>query len=117
MGPDEGVAQPTIYERGMASYYAKSFSGQLTANGDTYDPNEMTAAHKSLPLGSQVRVTNTDNGRSVKVEINDRGPYAAGRVIDLSRRAADKLDMHHLGVVPVKIEVLSDSDNDDAVQD
>ncbi|MEH2236225.1 septal ring lytic transglycosylase RlpA family protein [Nostoc sp.] len=92
--------------RGMASYYGYDGSGNCTASGQRFNPEGMTAAHRSLPFGTQVRVTNTRNGRSVVVRINDRGPYVRGRVIDLSAGAARILGMMGSGVAPVHIEVL-----------
>ncbi|MEH1825389.1 septal ring lytic transglycosylase RlpA family protein [Nostoc sp.] len=92
--------------RGMASYYGYDGSGNRTASGQRFNPEEMTAAHRSLPFGTQVRVTNTNNGRSVVVRINDRGPFIRGRVIDLSAGAARILGMMGSGVAPVHIEVL-----------
>ncbi len=92
--------------KGMASWYGYDGSGSQTAGGERYNPEGMTAAHRSLPLGTRVRVTNTHNGRSVVVRINDRGPYARGRVIDLSAAAARILGMMGSGVAPVRIDVL-----------
>ena len=91
---------------GLASYYADRYQGHKTANGETFDTAKFTAAHKTLPFGTRVRVTNLDNGKSVEVRINDRGPFVAGRVIDLSPVAARKLDMLRAGVVRVKLDVL-----------
>ncbi len=91
---------------GDASWYGPGFDGSMTANGETYDQNALTAAHPSLAFGTKVKVTNINNGRSVIVTINDRGPYAEGRVIDLSAAAAQSLDMIHSGVAPVEITVL-----------
>lgn len=90
----------------MASYYADRFSGRLTANGERYDPNAYTAAHRTLPFGSIVRVVHEKSGDWVLVRINDRGPYAKGRVIDLSRQAAKRLSMIRDGVVRVRVELL-----------
>jgi rare lipoprotein A len=92
------------YETGMASYYARKFNGRVTANGERYDPGKMTAAHPTLPFGTFVRVTNLANAKKVTVRVNDRGPFIKGRVIDLSRAAAEKIDMLEAGVVKVKIE-------------
>ncbi len=94
--------------RGEASYYADDFAGETTANGETFDPDDMTAAHPSLPFGTVVRVTRvgTEERRSVEVRINDRGPYADDRIIDLSKAAAEELAMIQEGVVTVKIEIL-----------
>jgi len=91
---------------GKASYYGSEFDGRSTANGETFSNKEYTAAHKSLPFGSLVKVTNLANNKTVIVRINDRGPYVAGRVIDLSRKAAEDLDMIRAGVIDVKIELL-----------
>ena len=95
-------------EEGIASWYGPGFHGKRTANGEIYDMHAMTAAHKILPLGSIVRVTNKANGRSLVLRINDRGPFAGDRVIDLSRAAADKLDIIGKGTAPVRITALSD---------
>lgn len=94
---------------GKASYYAHRFHGRTTANGERYNMHAMTAAHKKLPFNSKVRVTNRNNGRSVTLRINDRGPYAKGRIIDVSLAAAKQLGMMKKGVVPVKVEVLKKS--------
>ena len=90
-------------ETGMASYYSESYNGKKTANGEIYRSSDYTAAHKTLPFGTKVKVTNLNNGKSVKVRVNDRGPFIAGRIIDLTRTAAQKLDMVTAGVVKVKI--------------
>lgn len=89
--------------RGLASYY---WQPQRVAAGGWFNPNALTAAHKSLPFGTRVRVTNLRNGRSVVVRINDRGPYIRGRIIDLSRRAAGVVGMRNSGVVPVRVDIL-----------
>ena len=94
-------------EKGRASWYGKKFHGRRTANGETYDMFKMTAAHKTLPLPSYVRVTNRGNGRTVVVRINDRGPFHPGRIIDLSYAAAARLDLLHHGSAEVEIEALS----------
>lgn len=91
---------------GKASWYGPGFHGRLTANGERYNQNAMTAAHKHLRFGTRVRVTNLNNGRSVVVRINDRGPFVKGRVIDLSAAAARSLNMMHSGVVPVTVKIL-----------
>lgn len=99
---------PEGMERGEATYYGNSLAGYLTANGDRYDPGQLTAAHKHLPFGSVVRVTREDTGASVIVRINDRGPFgSASRIIDVSYSAAQALDMIRAGVVPVRLEVLT----------
>lgn len=94
------------YQSGMASWYGGNFHGRKTANGETYNMNALTAAHKTLPFGTRVRVTNTRNGDTVVVRINDRGPFVGGRVIDLSRAAASQIGLTASGVAPVKITVL-----------
>ena len=94
-------------ETGMASWYGKKFHGRLTANGERYNMDALTAAHPKLPFGTVVRVTSLDNGRSVVVRINDRGPFKKGRIIDLSRAAARKLHMIKRGVVKVRLEAKS----------
>ncbi len=94
------------HETGMASYYANRFAGRRTASGETYDPAEMTAAHRTLPFGTRVRVTNLVNERTVDVRINDRGPFRRGRVIDLSRRAAGELGFLSRGLTRVRVEIL-----------
>jgi rare lipoprotein A len=91
---------------GLASYYADKYQGRKTASGERFDTARLTAAHRTLPFGTRVRVTNVDNGKSVVVRVNDRGPFVAGRVIDLSPAAAKQLDMMRSGVVRVKLEVL-----------
>lgn len=89
---------------GNASYYAHRFHGRLTANGERFNMHELTAAHKSLPFGSMVRVTNLANGKKVLVRINDRGPYIKGRIIDLSLEAAKEIGLLKKGVTNVRIE-------------
>lgn len=91
---------------GNASWYGGQFHGRTTANGEQFDMNGLTAAHRSLPFGSRVRVTNEATEDSVVVRINDRGPYAGSRIIDLSRAAAKKVRLIGPGVAPVKLEVL-----------
>lgn len=91
---------------GVASYYGKRFHGRRTANGERFNMNAMTAAHRSLPFGTKVKVTNPRNGRSVTVRINDRGPFHGGRNIDLSRAAAARIGMVNSGVAKVTMEVL-----------
>ncbi|MFO1154275.1 MAG: septal ring lytic transglycosylase RlpA family protein [Rhodospirillales bacterium] len=92
-------------EEGVASWYGPGFHGKATANGETYDQNDMTAAHRTLPLPSIVRVTNLENGRSIKLRVNDRGPFAQSRIIDLSRRAAQLLGIYNAGTAPVRVEI------------
>ncbi len=93
-------------EKGNASYYADKFQGRKMANGQPYRKGKLTAAHKKIPLGTRVKVTNLKTHRSVKVKITDRGPHGRNRMIDLSRAAARKVGMIEAGVVPVKIKVL-----------
>jgi len=94
-------------EKGMASYYHDRFNGRRTASGEIYNKRVRSAAHKSLPLGTKVRVTKVKSGKSIVVRINDRGPFAKGRIIDLSRRAARDLGIINSGVAKVEVEVLS----------
>jgi rare lipoprotein A len=94
-------------EEGVASWYGPDFHGGRTATGETYDMNAMTGAHPTLPLPTWVRVTNLDNGRSVVVRLNDRGPFAKDRVIDLSRAAAEQLDMVRKGTARVEVRSLA----------
>lgn len=96
----------TYRESGIASWYGPGFHGKLTANGEVYDQMALTAAHRTLPMPSLVRVTNLDNGRSIKVRINDRGPFKNGRIIDLSYRAAQLLDFVQAGTAKIKVEIL-----------
>ncbi len=93
-------------QEGEASYYAHKYHGRTTANGEIYDETKMTAAHKTLPFGTRVRVTNLANGKKVVVRINDRGPFIKGRIIDLSYKAAGDLDYISRGVVKVRVEIL-----------
>lgn len=102
--PNSGNA--LAVEQGDASYYGDQFVGRSTANGETYSHTEMTAAHRTFPFGTIARVINTRNGRETVVRINDRGPHKASRIIDLSRRAAEELDMIRDGTAPVRVEVL-----------
>ncbi len=91
---------------GIASYYAEEFHGRTTANGETYDMNALTAAHRTLPFNSKVRVTNRENGKSVVVRINDRGPFKGDRIIDLSLAAAKAIGLIAHGTAPVSLDVL-----------
>jgi rare lipoprotein A len=97
------LACRTVSETGKASYYADKYDGRKTSNGEVFRQRKLTAAHKTLPFGTKVRVTNVNTGKSVKVRINDRGPFIEGRIIDLSKRAAKKIDLTQSGVAPVKI--------------
>jgi rare lipoprotein A len=94
-------------QNGIASYYHDSLNGNKTASGEIYDKRTLSAAHKTLPLGTRVRVTKLSNGKSIVLKINDRGPFVKGRIIDLSRRAARELGMIQSGLARVKVEVLS----------
>jgi rare lipoprotein A len=96
--------QPIVEQVGEASFYGSGFHGKKTATGEKFDQNDRTAAHPTLPMGTKATVTNLENGKSVDVKINDRGPYVKGRDIDLSKGAAKKLGMTKDGVAPVKIE-------------
>jgi len=102
--------QPDYDETGIASWYGPTFYGKPTANGEMYDGNKLTAAHKTLPLPVNVRVTNLDNGKSLVVRVNDRGPFARGRIIDLSKRAAELLDVVQTGTARVRITYLTRAD-------
>jgi len=93
-------------ESGEASYYAMKYQGRQTASGELFDQKKMTAAHKRLPFGSKVKVTNVANGKSVVVKVNDRGPFVSGRIIDLSKSAFQRIGNTNLGVIEVEIEVL-----------
>lgn len=104
--PGNVNAQDLISQEGVAAYYSNVFQGRRTASGDRYDKNALTAAHNSYAFGTQLRVTNLANGKSVVVRVNDRGPSTPGRIIDLSRRAADELGYLREGLTEVRLEVL-----------
>lgn len=93
-------------EYGQASWYGKPYHGRQTASGEKYNMNDLTAAHRTLPFGTKVKVTRLDNGRSVVVRINDRGPFVRNRVIDLSRKSAQKIDMINDGIADVRVEII-----------
>ncbi len=99
------TANPAV-QLGRASWYGPRFHGRRTANGERFNKFHLTAAHRTLPFGTRVRVTNLQNGRNVVVRINDRGPYIQGRIIDLSYAAARQLGMHRQGITQVKVEIL-----------
>jgi rare lipoprotein A len=99
--------QPSFTQTGLASWYGAAHQGHKTASGERFDQAVMTAAHMTLPLGTLVRVTSVDTGKSVKVRINDRGPHAHGRIIDLSAEAAAELNLRQDGDGPVKLEVFA----------
>jgi len=98
------LGKSTILGEGMASFYGAELAGNKTANGERFNPAAMTAAHRTLPMGTRLRVTNKSNGKSVVVRINDRGPFAKSRIIDLSRGAAEKISMVRSGTARVTIE-------------
>ena len=110
LGPDDGVpgdeSPRTIYQRGGASWYGIGFHMRKTANGERFDMSSMTAAHRTLPFNTVVCVRSLVNGREVLVRINDRGPFSSGRIIDLSRAAADALDMVSTGIKQVALHVV-----------
>lgn len=93
-----------VTEKGIASFYSEKYNGRATASGEIFRDNKMTAAHKTLPFGTKVKVTNLANGKKIKVRINDRGPFVAGRIIDLSKKAAEKLDMINAGISQVMLK-------------
>jgi rare lipoprotein A len=99
--------QETVIGRGSASYYAARFHGRRTASGETFDNRDMTAAHRSLPFGTRVRVTNPATGASVVVRINDRGPFTRGRMIDVSRAAAEELGLIARGHAEVELALIA----------
>jgi rare lipoprotein A len=105
------TAAATLFQTGRVSFYADKFHGRLTASGAPYDAQEMTMAHRTLPIGTKVMITNTANQRSVVVTVNDRGPFTGGRVADLSRAAAEKLNMIRAGIAEATLHVLPNSGN------
>ena len=108
-------AVPEYRQVGIASWYGGRHQGRLTASGEVFDENKLTAAHRTLPLVTWARVTNLENGRSIAVRVNDRGPYIDGRVIDLSTRAAQELGMTVQGLARVEIEVLPEQTASSAI--
>lgn len=104
-GPTVVISEGSIFE-GIASFYGQEFAGRITASGEIFNPNLLTAAHRTLPLDTSVRVINLENARSVIVKITDRGPYVRNRIIDLSSRAAEKLGITKRGLARVQVEVL-----------
>jgi rare lipoprotein A len=107
--PEVVVRHHHLYEFGVASWYGKFFQGKTTASGVPYDENQLTCAHRTLPLGSVLRVTNLRNQRSVVVTVNDRGPVPEDRIIDLSHAAAQALGFSERGLAPVKVELIGPS--------
>ncbi|MEX6688723.1 septal ring lytic transglycosylase RlpA family protein [Danxiaibacter flavus] len=93
-----------VTESGVASFYSDNLEGRKTASGETFHQSDYVAAHKTLPFGTKVKVKNLSNGKTVKVRINDRGPYVKGRIIDLSKIAAKKIDMENKGITKVTIQ-------------
>ena len=106
--PAKAEPWPLSVQEGLASYYGREFHGRKTANGETFDMEAMTAAHRTLPFGTVVRVTNLRNNQSVTIKINDRGPFVEGRLIDLSQGAARKIGID--GVEPVRLEIIQQPD-------
>jgi len=106
--PAPSAPQETVLGRGSASYYAAKFDGRPTASGERFDNDAMTAAHRTLPFGSLVRVTNVSTGQSVIVRINDRGPFTRGRTIDVSRAAAEELGLVARGHATVELALIAD---------
>ncbi|KPP96154.1 MAG: lytic transglycosylase RlpA [Bacteroidetes bacterium HLUCCA01] len=100
------ASRGSVIDSGMASWYGPGFHGKTTANGETYDQNAMTAAHRTLPFNTVVRVINVENGKAVTVRINDRGPYVDNRVIDLSYAAAREIDMVDAGLARVRLQLV-----------
>jgi rare lipoprotein A len=100
------VGQRGYTEEGKASYYSNKLHGRKMANGDKYSRHKLTAAHRTLPFGTKVKVTNLQTNKSVKVKITDRGPFVQGRVVDLSEAAAKRLDYISAGIVPVRVKVV-----------
>ncbi|MBD3263817.1 MAG: septal ring lytic transglycosylase RlpA family protein [Candidatus Omnitrophica bacterium] len=97
----------SIYpQRGIASWYGKDLKGKKTASGEPFDPEKLTAAHKRLPFGTKVKVTNLNNDKSVVVIVTDRGPFVRGRIIDLSKGAAKEINMLRDGIAPVEIDLI-----------
>ena len=102
--PSSGKVLLTL--EGVASYYADDFHGKMTSNGETFNMNDLTAAHRTFPFGTRIRVTNLNNGKIVVVRVNDRGPYVEGRLIDLSLAAAKQIDLLQTGTARVRLEVI-----------
>lgn len=101
-----GCAGSKFTEEGKASYYSNKLAGRKMANGEKYNPKKLTAAHKTLPFGTRIKVTNLETKKSVKVKVTDRGPFSPGRILDLSYSAADKLNIVKAGVAPVRLKVV-----------
>ncbi len=103
------AGEGTFHSEGRASYYGRELAGNPTASGDRFDPSDLTAAHRTLPFGTRVRVTNQRNGESVVVRVNDRGPFHGNRIIDVSRAAADEIGMTGRGTATVTLDVLPEA--------
>ena len=114
-GPSSKQITPKPYQIGRASWYGKQFHGRSTASGEPYDMFQFTAAHRQLPLGTWVRVTNLRNGRSITVRVNDRGPYVGNRIIDLSYGAAQILELRARGTEKVRLDVVNGEEVADAM--
>ena len=104
--PTPGASRPGWTQTGIASWYGEPFHGRTTASGEEYDMNQLTCAHRTLPFGTRIRVQNLENGRSVTLRVTDRGPFVEGRIVDVSRRAAQELEMIGAGLARVRITVL-----------
>jgi rare lipoprotein A len=111
--PDPLRAHVGATQHGRVSWYGPGFAGRPTASGERFDPRALTMAHRTLPLGTRVRVENPENSRSVVVRVNDRGPYTGGRVADLSRAAAERIGMTEEGVIDARLRVVSTPPRDD----
>ena len=107
----EAIRNHPEVQIGIASYYGKKFHRKLTANGQRFNMYKVSAAHKTLPLGTRVKVTNLNNGKSIRLTINDRGPFKKGRILDLSYKAAQKLGFVNDGTTKVRIDVIKLGDN------
>ena len=112
---ERDVVQASDDQVGLASWYGNQHQGRLTASGERFDEHKLTAAHRTLPLDTKVKVTNLENGKSVEVKVNDRGPYIPGRVLDLSTQAAKALGMEKEGLALVRIEVVPEQEANLAV--
>ena len=111
VGSKPSLGERGYTEEGQASYYARKFQGRKMANGQPYKRSKLTAAHKTLPFGTKVKVTNLVTKKTVKVKITDRGPFVKGRIIDLSEAAAKRLNFIEAGVVPVRVKVVRQAKN------
>ncbi len=109
--PTPGAFAPGWTQTGIASWYGEPFHGRTTASGEEYDMNQLTCAHRTLAFGTRIRVQNLENGRSVTVRVTDRGPWVEGRIVDVSRRAAQELEMIEAGLVRARITVLEAREN------